>query len=188
MHQIPHPRQQNLPLSRLSSQLSCSPPFLFNRQRDQTCPSSLSTWTTVPSTTRGNHNDIFEQNDKSRIMATVSIASSTRSSFSSPSSPYSPTAPLSTHKLSLTPTPTLGPCFLLLALAYMSPWTILGSLVSYFKQHHGPAFFVKLNCAYYLPGLPPIGAFFLSFHIWSPKWVLATGMATHPSITFWSPK
>ena len=31
-------------------------------------------------------------------------------------------------------------------------------------------------------------AFFLSFHIWSPKWVLATGMATHPSITFWSPK
>ena len=31
-------------------------------------------------------------------------------------------------------------------------------------------------------------AFFLSFHIWSPKWVLVTGMATHPSITFWSPK
>ena len=31
-------------------------------------------------------------------------------------------------------------------------------------------------------------AFFLSFHIWSPKWVLATDMATHPSITFWSPK
>jgi hypothetical protein len=36
----------------------------------------------------------------------------------------------------------------------MSSWTMMGSLVSYFKQHHGPDFFVKLNCAYYLPGLP----------------------------------
>jgi hypothetical protein len=27
-------------------------------------------------------------------------------------------------------------------------------LVSYYKQLYGPDFFVKLNCSYYLPGLP----------------------------------
>ena len=36
----------------------------------------------------------------------------------------------------------------------MAPWTALGSLVAYFKARYGPAFFVKLNCAYYLVGLP----------------------------------
>ena len=154
MHQIPHQQQRNLPLSCLSSQPSCSPPFLFNHQGAQTCPSSLSKCTTAPSTTSKNQNDTAKQSDKSRIMATSGIASCTRSSFSSSSSPYSPSTPLSTHKPFLTPTPTMGPCFLLLALAYMSPWTIMGSLVSYFRQNHGPAFFVKLNCAYYVPGLP----------------------------------
>ncbi len=70
------------------------------------------------------------------------MPSSTRSSSSLP-----PPPPLLTI-------PTLGPCFLLLALAYMAPFTVLGSLISYYKTQHGPDFFVKLNCAFYLPGLP----------------------------------
>lgn len=52
------------------------------------------------------------------------------------------------------PGPTLAPWFGLLSLAYMAPWTALGALVAYFKARHGPDFFVKLNCAYYLVGLP----------------------------------
>lgn len=142
MHHRPHQQQQNLPSDRL-------PPH----PGGQACPTSKST--TAPSTIRGNHDDIVEQDDDSRTMAAVSTASYSRcSSSSSPSSSCSPTTPSSTHKPPHTPTPTLGPCFLLLALAYMSSWTMMGALVSYFKQHHGPDFLVKLNCAYYLPGLP----------------------------------
>jgi hypothetical protein len=43
----------------------------------------------------------------------------------------------------------------------VTPWdaeeesfTSAGSLVSHFKALYGPDYFVKLNCAYYLPGLP----------------------------------
>ena len=36
----------------------------------------------------------------------------------------------------------------------MLPWTSLGSLISYYKNTYSANFYVKLYCAYYLPGLP----------------------------------
>lgn len=44
--------------------------------------------------------------------------------------------------------------FLLISFGYMLPWTSMGSLISYYKEHYGATFYVKLYCAYYLPGLP----------------------------------
>lgn len=148
MYHRPHHQQRNLPLNGLPSHPPSRPPLLF----DPTAGPAPDKSTTA--TIRGNHDDIIEQDDDSRAMATISTTGSYTRCSSPSSSSYSPTTPSSKHKPPLTPTPTLGPCFLLLALAYMSSWTVMGSLVSYFKQHHGPDFFVKLNSAYYLPGLP----------------------------------
>jgi len=61
---------------------------------------------------------------------------------------------ISSHEVHPPLTWTLGPSCFFLAFAYMSPWTVVGSLISYFQKDHGPDFFVKLNCAFYLPGLP----------------------------------
>lgn len=44
--------------------------------------------------------------------------------------------------------------FLLISFGYMLPWTSLGSLISYYKYNYSASFYVKLYCAYYLPGLP----------------------------------
>ena len=44
--------------------------------------------------------------------------------------------------------------FVLISFGYMLPWTALGSLISYYKARYGASFYVKLYCAYYLPGLP----------------------------------
>ncbi len=44
--------------------------------------------------------------------------------------------------------------FLLISFGYMLPWTSLGSLISYYKETFNANFYVKLYCAYYLPGLP----------------------------------
>lgn len=44
--------------------------------------------------------------------------------------------------------------FLIISCGYMLPWTSLGSLISYYKATYGASFYVKLYCAYYLPGLP----------------------------------
>lgn len=44
--------------------------------------------------------------------------------------------------------------FLLISFGYMLPWTSLGSLISYYKNTYSANFYVKLYCAYYLPGLP----------------------------------
>lgn len=44
--------------------------------------------------------------------------------------------------------------FLLVSFGYMLPWTSLGSLISYYKFKYGASFYVKLHCAYTLPGLP----------------------------------
>lgn len=43
--------------------------------------------------------------------------------------------------------------FLLVACGYMSSWTAIGSLIPYFRSHYGADFYVKIYCAYYLPGL-----------------------------------
>lgn len=37
---------------------------------------------------------------------------------------------------------------------YMVSWTSIGSLIAYFKARQGASFYVKLYCAFYLPGLP----------------------------------
>jgi len=44
--------------------------------------------------------------------------------------------------------------FLIISFGYMLPWTSLGSLISYYKYRYGASFYVKIYCAYYLPGLP----------------------------------
>jgi hypothetical protein len=44
--------------------------------------------------------------------------------------------------------------FLLISFGYMLPWTSLGALIAYYKETYSAAFYVKLYCAYYLPGLP----------------------------------
>lgn len=44
--------------------------------------------------------------------------------------------------------------FLLISFGYMLPWTSLGSLISYYKYRYSAEFYVKIYCAYYLPGLP----------------------------------
>jgi len=44
--------------------------------------------------------------------------------------------------------------FLFISFGYMLPWTSLGSLISYYKNTYSANFYVKLYCAYYLPGLP----------------------------------
>jgi hypothetical protein len=44
--------------------------------------------------------------------------------------------------------------FLLISFGYMLPWTSLGSLISYYKATYSASFYVKLYCAYYIPGLP----------------------------------
>lgn len=44
--------------------------------------------------------------------------------------------------------------FLLISFGYMLPWTSLGSLISYYKATYSASFYVKLYCAYYMPGLP----------------------------------
>ena len=44
--------------------------------------------------------------------------------------------------------------FLFISFGYMLPWTSLGSLISYYKETFNANFYVKLYCAYYLPGLP----------------------------------
>lgn len=66
------------------------------------------------------------------------------------------TSPIRNSSSSRSPPPlaALAPCFGLVSLAYMAPWTALGSLVAYFKARYGPDFFVRLNCAFYLAGLP----------------------------------
>ncbi len=44
--------------------------------------------------------------------------------------------------------------FVFISFGYMLPWTALGSLISYYKYTYGAGFYVKIYCAYYLPGLP----------------------------------
>ena len=44
--------------------------------------------------------------------------------------------------------------FVLISFGYMLPWTSLGSLITYYKEAYSASFYVKLYCAYYLPGLP----------------------------------
>lgn len=44
--------------------------------------------------------------------------------------------------------------FMLISCGYMLPWTSLGSLITYYKATYSADFYVKLYCAYYLPGLP----------------------------------
>lgn len=44
--------------------------------------------------------------------------------------------------------------FMIISFGYMLPWTSLGSLISYYKYTYSASFYVKLYCAYYLPGLP----------------------------------
>jgi len=44
--------------------------------------------------------------------------------------------------------------FLIISFGYMLPWTSLGSLISYYKFRYDASFYVKIYCAYYLPGLP----------------------------------
>ena len=44
--------------------------------------------------------------------------------------------------------------FLLISFGYMLPWTSLGALITYYKETYSASFYVKLYCAYYLPGLP----------------------------------
>ena len=44
--------------------------------------------------------------------------------------------------------------FMLMSCGYMLPWTSLGSLITYYKEAYSADFYVKLYCAYYLPGLP----------------------------------
>lgn len=44
--------------------------------------------------------------------------------------------------------------FLFISLGYMLPWTALGSLITYYKYTYSASFYVKIYCAYYLPGLP----------------------------------
>ena len=44
--------------------------------------------------------------------------------------------------------------FMLMSCGYMLPWTSLGSLITYYKATYSANFYVKLYCAYYLPGLP----------------------------------
>ena len=44
--------------------------------------------------------------------------------------------------------------FMLMSCGYMLPWTTLGSLITYYKATYSANFYVKLYCAYYLPGLP----------------------------------
>lgn len=44
--------------------------------------------------------------------------------------------------------------FILISFGYMLPWTSLGSLISYYKANYSASFYVKLYCAFYLPGLP----------------------------------
>jgi len=43
--------------------------------------------------------------------------------------------------------------FMMVSCGYMSSWTAIGSLIPYFKAHYGADFYVKIYCAYYLPGL-----------------------------------
>lgn len=44
--------------------------------------------------------------------------------------------------------------WILISCGYMVSWTSIGSLISYFKARQGASFYVKLYCAFYLPGLP----------------------------------
>mmetsp|Transcript_19916 Transcript_19916/g.33332 ORF Transcript_19916/g.33332 Transcript_19916/m.33332 type:complete len:442 (-) Transcript_19916:23-1348(-) len=44
--------------------------------------------------------------------------------------------------------------FGMVSFGYMLPWTSLGGLISYYKETYGADFYLKVHCAYYLPGLP----------------------------------
>ena len=44
--------------------------------------------------------------------------------------------------------------FIIISFGYMLPWTAMGSLISYYKENYSANFYVRLYCAYYLPGLP----------------------------------
>ena len=44
--------------------------------------------------------------------------------------------------------------FAIVSFGYMSAWTSLGSLISYYKHTYGTSFYTYVTCAYYLPGLP----------------------------------
>ena len=44
--------------------------------------------------------------------------------------------------------------FIIVSFGYMLPWTALGSLIGYYKSKYSATFYVKLYCAYYLPGFP----------------------------------
>lgn len=52
------------------------------------------------------------------------------------------------------PSQLLQMSFLIISFGYMLPWTSLGSLISYYKYRYSAEFYVKIYCAYYLPGLP----------------------------------
>ena len=52
------------------------------------------------------------------------------------------------------PTELFQVLFILISFGYMLPWTSLGSLISYYKANYSASFYVKLYCAFYLPGLP----------------------------------
>ncbi len=43
--------------------------------------------------------------------------------------------------------------FFLTSLGYMSSFTMVGVLISYFNAHYGPSFFVVLSAAFYMPGI-----------------------------------
>lgn len=44
--------------------------------------------------------------------------------------------------------------FVIVSFAYMTPWTSIGSLITYFTCSYGPSYFVYLNVAFYCSGLP----------------------------------
>lgn len=44
--------------------------------------------------------------------------------------------------------------WIFISCGYMVSWTSIGSLIAYFKARQGASFYVKLYCAFYLPGLP----------------------------------
>lgn len=44
--------------------------------------------------------------------------------------------------------------WILISCGYMVSWTSIGSLIAFFKARQGADFYVKIYCAFYLPGLP----------------------------------
>jgi hypothetical protein len=102
----------------------------------------------VPSSNR-NERDLAYSSNPSPSSSFSSAPLTTASAGSA-----SATSPTSSHHNTPIENPNAVYLFIIVAFAYMIPWTAVGSLIDYYTNHYGRNYYVYLNLAFYGVGYP----------------------------------